>query len=60
MDKLVNAAVGRSMAVIGVINSTPAWAAAPDTQPVVGKPTSPAAYDDFAGKVATRYKGKIL
>lgn len=59
VDKTINAAVARGMSVIGFINSTPGWAVAPGAQPISGRPASPAAYGDFAAKVATRYKGKV-
>jgi hypothetical protein len=59
VDKTVNAAAARGMSILGFINSTPAWAVAPGGMPISGRPASPAAYGDFAAKVATRYKGKI-
>ena len=59
VDKTVNAAAARGMSVLGFINSTPAWAVAPGALPISGRPASPAAYGEFAAKVATRYKGKI-
>ncbi|MCV7283140.1 beta-galactosidase [Mycolicibacterium flavescens] len=59
VDKTVNAAAARGMSILGFINSTPAWAVAPGGFPISGRPASPAAYGEFAAKVAARYKGKI-
>jgi hypothetical protein len=59
VDRTVNAANGRNMAVLGIINATPAWAVAPNVPPVTGRPASPAQYADFCAKVAARYKGKV-
>jgi polysaccharide biosynthesis protein PslG len=59
LDRTVDAAAARHLAIVGVINSTPTWALAPGAAPTSGRPASPEAYGDFAGKVATRYKGKI-
>lgn len=58
-DKLVNAAVSKNMAILVAINSTPAWAVAPNNPPIVSPPASMAAFADFCAKVAQRYKGKI-
>ena len=59
VDKLVDAAASRNMQVLGAINTTPKWAAAPGVPAISGKPNSPAVYADFVGKVASRYKGKV-
>jgi hypothetical protein len=59
VDYMVNAADSRGMGVLGVLNSSPAWAVAPGEQPLSGAPASPAAYGDFAGLVAQRYAGKV-
>jgi hypothetical protein len=59
IDKTVTAAVAHKLSILAFINSTPAWAVAPGGSPISGRPASPAAYGDFAAKVATRYKGKI-
>ncbi|MEU0495632.1 cellulase family glycosylhydrolase [Mycobacterium sp. NPDC006124] len=58
-DLIVNAATQRNMGVLGVLNSTPAWAAAPGTPPYAGAPVSNSDYADFAAAVASRYAGKV-
>jgi polysaccharide biosynthesis protein PslG len=58
-DKLVNAAVSRNMAIIVAINSTPAWAVAPNNPPIISPPASMADFADYCARVAQRYKGKI-
>jgi polysaccharide biosynthesis protein PslG len=55
VDTMVNAAVARNMAVLGILNSTPDWAGSP---PLSGQP-QPGAYGDYAGLVADRYRGRI-
>jgi hypothetical protein len=57
VDRVVNSAATRGMGVLGIINSTPYWAAT-NKVPISGHP-DPNVYADFAGKVAQRYKGKV-
>jgi polysaccharide biosynthesis protein PslG len=59
LDRTVDAAAAEHLAIVGVINSTPTWAIAPGGSPTSGRPETPAAFGDFAAKVATRYKGTI-
>jgi hypothetical protein len=59
VDRTINAAVARNMAVMGIINATPSWAVTPNTPPISGRPASPAQYGVFCAKVATRYKAKV-
>lgn len=59
IDKTVDSAAARGLAVVGIVNSTPSWAVAPGGQPLSGRPASAAVYADFVGAVATRYAGKI-
>ncbi|HET6735177.1 cellulase family glycosylhydrolase [Mycobacterium sp.] len=59
VDYLVNAAYERDMGVLGVLNSTPAWAVEPGQAPVVSPPASTEEYAEFVGAVAERYAGKI-
>jgi polysaccharide biosynthesis protein PslG len=59
VDKTVNSAASRNLAVVGVVNSTPLWAASTGGQYLSGRPASPEAYGDFVAKVASRYQGKI-
>jgi hypothetical protein len=59
VDMMVNAATARGMGVLAVLNSTPAWAVAPGAPALSGQPASVAAYGDFAGVVAERYRGRI-
>jgi polysaccharide biosynthesis protein PslG len=57
IDKTVNSAAARGLAVVGIVNSTPAWAVKPGGQPLSGQPASNDVYAAFVGKVATRYLG---
>ncbi|WP_149371694.1 hypothetical protein [Mycolicibacterium sp. P9-64] len=59
VDKTVNSAAARQLAVVGVVNSSPMWAVAPGGQYLSGRPASPDTYGDFVAKVASRYQGKI-
>jgi hypothetical protein len=59
VDKTVNSAASRNIAVVGVVNSTPNWAVASGGQYLSGRPASPAVYGDFVAKFVTRYPGKI-
>lgn len=59
VDTVVNAANARGMAVVGLVNATPQWAAKPGTPALSGPPASNAVYADFARRVAMRYRGKI-
>jgi hypothetical protein len=59
IDRMVNSANARDMKVLGVLNSTPAWAAAPGTPALSGHPADNAEYAEFVSMVATRYKGKV-
>ncbi len=59
VDKTVNSAAARNIAVVAMVNSTPRWAVANGGKYLSGRPASPAVYADFVGKVVTRYSGKI-
>ena len=59
VDYLVNAADSRGMGILGVLNSTPAWAVEPGRVPVASPPASDAEYAEFVGQVAARYAGKV-
>ncbi len=59
VDNLVNAAAARNMGVLGVLNSTPAWAVPAGSPPVASPPASDADYATFASAVAQRYAGKV-
>jgi len=59
VDKTVNSAAGRGLAVVGIVNSTPRWAVASGGQYLSGRPASPATYGEFVAKVVSRYLGKI-
>lgn len=59
VDKTVNSAAARNLAVVGVVNSTPSWAVATGGQYLSGRPASPAVYADFVAKFVARYPGKI-
>lgn len=59
VDTLVNAAADRNMGILGVLNSTPAWAAPAGYPAVATPPASDAQYAAFASAVAQRYAGKV-
>ena len=59
VDTMVDAAMARGMGVLGVLNSSPQWAVVPGGARYSGHPASPAAYGDFAGAVADRYRGRV-
>jgi hypothetical protein len=59
IDKTVNSAASRNLAVVGMVNSTPRWAVASGGSYLSGRPASPAAYGDFVAKFVARYPGKI-
>src|ERR1051325_10734768 len=59
IDKTVNSAASRNIAVVGMVNTTPRWAVVTGGQYLSSRPASPAAYADFVAKFVTRYAGKI-
>jgi hypothetical protein len=59
IDKTVNSAASRGLAVVGTVNSTPAWSVAAGGSALSGRPASPAVYGDFVAKVVSRYVGKL-
>jgi hypothetical protein len=59
VDRVINSATLRGIKVLGILNSTPIWAIAPNTLPVSGRPNDPAQFAKFVSLVATRYKGKV-
>ncbi|MEK8073600.1 cellulase family glycosylhydrolase [Rhodococcoides navarretei] len=59
VDRVVNKLRAANVSMLGIIAYTPPWATAPANQPINTRPASPAAFGDFAGKVAARYKGKV-
>ena len=59
VDRVVNSAAARNIKVLGVLNSTPTWAAVENTLPLAGMPRDNAQFAAFAGLAATRYKGKV-
>ena len=59
VDTLVNAAASRNMGILGVLNSTPAWAVPAGDPAVATPPASDAQYAQFASAVAQRYAGKV-
>jgi hypothetical protein len=59
VDTIVNAANARGMSVLGMVNSTPQWAAQAGQPALSGPPASNAVFADFTKRVATRYTGKI-
>jgi hypothetical protein len=59
IDKTVNSAASRNLAVVGMVNSTPRWAVGSGGRYLSGRPASPAVYGDFVAKFVARYPGKI-
>jgi hypothetical protein len=59
VDKTVNSAASRNLAVVAMVNSTPRWAVGSGGSYLSGRPASPAVYGDFVAKVVQRYAGKI-
>ena len=59
VDYLVNAVDERDMGILGVLNSTPAWAVEPGLPPVISPPADYDQYAEFVGLVAERYAGKV-
>ena len=54
VDKVIDAAEERGMAVLGAVTSTPTWAS--DVQDsAYGAPRDPADFGDFMGELASRY-----
>ena len=59
IDKTVNSAASRNLAVVGMVNSTPRWAVGEGGKYLSGRPASPEVYGDFVAKFVARYPGKI-
>ncbi|MFG1929260.1 cellulase family glycosylhydrolase [Mycobacterium sp. NPDC048908] len=59
IDKTVNSAASRNIAVVGMVNATPRWAVVSGGQYLSSRPSSAAAYADFVAKFVARYAGKI-
>ncbi|MBY4272441.1 cellulase family glycosylhydrolase [Rhodococcus fascians] len=59
VDRVVNKLRAANISMLGIIAYTPPWATSPVNQTISTRPASPAAFGDFAGKVAARYKGKV-
>ncbi|SKX56112.1 beta-1,4-xylanase [Mycobacteroides abscessus subsp. abscessus] len=58
LDRVVNALRSSGIDVLGIIDYTPAWASG-HSDLVTYRPNTAAEYGDFAGTVASRYKGRI-
>ncbi|MGV0848581.1 cellulase family glycosylhydrolase [Mycolicibacterium phlei] len=59
VDYLVEAADSRDMGILGVLNSTPAWATEPGLPAVVSPPADNDEYAEFVSQVADRYAGRV-
>ena len=59
LDYIVNAANQRGMSILGVLNSTPAWAIPAGSPLYITPPSSDTAFASFAAQVAARYTGQI-
>lgn len=59
VDRVITSAAARNIKVLGVLNSTPTWAAVDNTWPLAGMPKDNAQFAAFAGAAAARYKGKV-
>lgn len=58
LDAVVKAAAAKGLGVLGVVNTTPAWARAANTS-LYTPPTSPADLGTFMGALAKRYVSKM-
>ena len=59
IDKTVNSAAARNLAVVGMVNATPRWAVVSGGKYLSSRPSSAAAYGDFVAKFVARYAGKV-
>ena len=59
VDRMVNSANANGIKVLGVIDSTPDWAAVPGQPTLAGAPEDLDAFGTFVSDVATRYQGEI-
>lgn len=60
IDKTVNSAASRNLAVVGLVNSTPKWAVGSNGgQYLSGAPASADVYADFVAQFVSRYRGKL-
>lgn len=59
VDYIVEAADSRDMGILGVLNSTPAWATEPGLPAVISPPADYDQYAEFVGRVAERYAGQV-
>jgi polysaccharide biosynthesis protein PslG len=58
-DDIVDRATGLGLKLILRIDTSPRWALPADAPDGLGPPIEDAAYWDFVGQVATRYKGRV-
>ncbi|MGZ8178111.1 cellulase family glycosylhydrolase [Williamsia sp. SKLECPSW1] len=58
LDAVVSAAASQGLGVLGVVNTTPAWARAANTS-LYAPPTNPADLGSFMGVLAKRYVSKM-
>ena len=59
VDRMVDTANTRGIKVLGVLNSTPDWAAVPGQPPLSGAPADVGEYAEFVGAVATHFAGRV-
>lgn len=59
VDRVVNLAVNARMSVLGVLTTSPAWAALGGSGNQQTRPADPRVWAAFAGAVAARYRGRI-
>jgi large repetitive protein len=59
VDRMVDSAIANDIKVLGVLNTTPDWAAVPDQAQYAGHPVDPDEYAQFVSVVADRYKGRV-
>ena len=59
VDLMVDAANARGMSVLGTLVSSPGWAVDPGLPAVSTPPASAATYGDFAGAVASHFRGRV-
>ncbi len=59
VDRVVNSAQGNGITVLGVLGTTPDWAAVPGQAQYQGRPADLDAFAEFVTEVATHFQGRV-
>ncbi|MBI3226425.1 MAG: tandem-95 repeat protein [Mycolicibacterium cosmeticum] len=59
VDRVVDSAQLKGITVLGVLGTTPDWAAVPGQVQYQGRPADLNAFDDFVTEVATHFQGRV-